>query len=313
MKKSPLKFSIIIPYGRSNKYLQECLLRISEQTYTHFEVIAVPDKKHRTQYSWVKMISTGRVGPALKRDIAAKHATGQILAFIDEDAYPDCDWLKNAVKPFAKPQIAAVCGPGVTPPYSPWQEQVSGWFCASPLGGGTYTYRFLPQAARFVDDYPSMNLMVRKSDFKQVGGFDSHFWPGEDTKLCLDLTHQLGKKIIYDPKVLVFHHRRPVWTSHLRQNGNYGLHRGYFAKTLPKTSFRLIYFFPSFLVVGSILLPFVVIPVYGLFLISNSLWVAAKSGSLFLGLISMPVVFLTHFWYGVRFIQGFLFTKQLRR
>lgn len=293
--------SIIIPFRQPSEFLYECLNYLEKQTYKNYEVILLPDEV------------TGKMGPAEKRDIGARRAEGEILAFIDDDAYPDRDWLKNASKHFDKSQIAAVCGPGVTPPNSSWQEQVSGWFSASPLGGGSYTYRFLPAVKRFVDDYPSMNLAVRKSDFLKVGGFDSNFWPGEDTKLCLDLTHKLGKKIIYDPKVLVYHHRRPVWISHLRQNGNYGLHRGYFAKALPKTSFRLVYFLPSFLVLGLILAPLVVVPAYGLLLVANGFWVTAKSGSLFQGLISIPVVFLTHFWYGVRFIQGFLFTKQLRR
>lgn len=293
--------SIIIPFRQTSEFLDQCLNYLKKQTYKNYEVILLPDE------------ANGKMGPAEKRDKGANKAKGEILAFIDDDAYPVKDWLRNILSNFADPDIAAVCGPGATPPNSPWAQQVSGWFSASPLGGGSYTYRFLPQVKRFVDDYPSMNLAVRKSDFMKVGGFDSNFWPGEDTKLCLDLTHKLGKKIIYDPKVLVYHHRRPVWIPHLRQNGNYGLHRGYFARTLPRTSFRLVYFLPSILVLGLILAPFVVFPAYTLLLAANGLWVTVKSGSLFQGLISMPAVFLTHFWYGVRFIQGFLFTKQLRR
>ncbi len=308
-----LKFSIIIPFQKPSEYLYECLDHIRKQSYTNYEVVLLPDKKEKFTDPKIKVIASGRIGPAQKRDIGADKSTGDVLAFIDDDAYPDKDWLKNALKCFDKIQIASVCGPGITPPDSSRQEQASGWFSASPLGGGTYTYRFLPQKKRFVDDYPSMNLLVRKKDFSAVGGFDSHFWPGEDTKLCLDLVHTLGKKIIYDPKVLVYHHRRPVWIPHLSQNGNYGLHRGYFARVLPKTSFRPVYFFPSFLVFSLIILPFVVIPAYSLLLIANAIWITAKSRNLFQGLISVPVVFLTHFWYGVRFIQGFLFTRHLSR
>ncbi len=306
-----IKFSIIIPFKKPTVYLYECLTKIGKQSYRNFEVILLPDKKEKFTYSKSRVIPTGQIGPAEKRDIGAKKSTGDILAFIDDDAYPEKDWLKNMVKNFAVAEIAAVGGPGVTPADVSWQEQASGWFAASPFGGGSYSYRFLPAVKRFIDDYPSMNLAVRKSDFLKVGGFDSGYWPGEDTKLCLDLTYKLGKKIIYDPDVLVYHHRRELWGSHLRQNGNYGLHRGYFAKVLPKTSFRLVYFLPSFLVLGLFLFPKVVVPAYGLLLVINAFWIAAKSRSLFQGLISMPVVFLTHFWYGVRFIQGFLFTRRL--
>lgn len=312
-----LKFSIIIPFKEPTPYLYECLDNIVKQTCKNYEVILLPDETYlpsiRTRQKEIRVIPTGKAGPAEKRDIGSKKATGEILAYIDDDAYPDRDWLRNALKHFDNLQIAAVCGPGMTPPGSSRQEHASGWFSASPLGGGTYTYRFLPQNKRFVDDYPSMNLLVRKKDFFAVGGFDSHYWPGEDTKLCLDLVHTLGKKIIYDPKVLVYHHRRPVWIPHLSQNGNFGLHRGYFARVLPKTSFRLIYFLPSFLVLVIIILPFVTLPFYIALLLTNGIWITAKSRSLFQGLISLPVVFVTHFWYGIRFMQGFLFTKKLRR
>jgi len=305
--------SVIIPFKKSSKYIRECLNYLEKQTYKNYEVILLPDEKDVFNYQKVKVVVTGRIGPAQKRDIGAKRAKGEILAFIDDDAYPDKDWLKNMVQNFENRDIAAVGGPGVTPPDVSWQEKASGWFSASILGGGPNAYRFLPQTKRFIDDYPSMNLAVRKSDFFKVAGFDSNFWPGEDTKLCLDLTHKLGKNIIYDPKVLVYHHRRPIWILHLRQNGNYGLHRGYFARSLPKTSFRLVYFLPSFLVLALFILPYIVIPLYSLLLILNGLWVAVKSRSLFQSIISIPVVFLTHVCYGVRFIQGFLFTRKLYR
>ncbi|MDO8515103.1 MAG: glycosyltransferase, partial [bacterium] len=234
---------------------------------------------------------------------------GEIVAFIDDDAYPEKDWLENILLNFKKKNITAVCGPGVTPPGSSWQEQASGWVSASPLGGGPFGYRFLPEKTRFVDDYPSMNLAVRKKDFLAVGGFDSDYWPGEDTKLCHDLVYKLHKKIIYDPKILVYHHRRPLWVPHLRQNGNYGLHRGYFARVLPKTSLRLSYFAPSILL---IFLPVTFLP-YAILLILNAVWITQKSKSLVQGLISIPAVTVTHLWYGVKFIQGFLFTKKLLR
>ncbi|MFQ6136538.1 MAG: glycosyltransferase [Candidatus Hydrothermarchaeales archaeon] len=44
-----------------------------------------------------------------------ENSAGELLAFIDSDAYPRKDWLKNAVKYFSNPEIAAVGGPGLTP------------------------------------------------------------------------------------------------------------------------------------------------------------------------------------------------------
>lgn len=301
---------IVVDYKKENPLLRECLEALLKQSYKNFEIILLTDYKNNLKFPRLRKYSYGKyVEPAKKRDDGARKAKGEIIAFIDDDAYPQRNWLKNIIGNFDDRQVAAVGGPGVTPPGSSWQEEASGWVSASPLGGGFCNHRFLPSRKRFVDDHPTMNLAVRKTDFLAVGGFDCRFWPGEDTKLCLDLVHKLKKKIIYDPKVLVYHHRRPLWLPHLRQNGGYGLHRGYFARILPQTSLRISYFAPSGLVVFFPL----VIPLYALLLILNAVWVAGKSQSLLQGLISLPAVFLTHFWYGIKFLQGFLFTKSLAR
>ena len=331
----PLISVIIVDYKKNNPLLIKCLEAIEKQTYRNFEVVLVTDYPVKLSFPTRSGIHTnplikksfGRyVGPAQKRDWGAKKARGEILAFIDDDVYPSGDWLKHLVRHFSDPRVAGVGGPGVTPPGVSWQEEASGWMSASPMGAGPYTYRFLPGKKQLVDDYPSMNLAVRRPDFLAVGGYDSNYWPGEDTKLCLDLVHKLGKQIIYDPKVLVYHHRRPLWRPHLRQNGNFGLHRGFFARILPRTSLRPVYFGPSFLVLGLVYLLFFswlnptlttlswyLFGGYLLAVAGNSYWIYTRSKSLFQGALSFPVVFVTHFWYGLRFLQGFLFTKKLPR
>lgn len=350
-KSKPLVSVIIVDYKKKNPYLVECLDAIQKQTYKNFEVILVCDYRVDLNYSKLRQKSYGHyVGPAEKRDVGAKMAKGEILAFIDDDAYPSETWIENIVPHFRKKNIAGVGGPGVTPPGVSWQEEASGWASASPMGAAFYLYRFLSGKKQFVEDYPSMNLSVRKSDFDKVGGYDSNFWPGEDTKLCLDLTHKINKKIIYEPKAVVFHHRRPIWKAHLRQNGNFGLHRGFFARILPETSLRLIYFLPSLLLLGLIyvIASLVLEPwqssisllrtlraigqntfaLYSFVLFLNSLWILKTilvqqkklrsenrdlRSILIQPLLSIPVIFITHLWYGARFLQGFLFTSKLSR
>jgi GT2 family glycosyltransferase len=326
-KIDPLVSVIVVDYKLNNPLLVECLAAIEKQTYRNFEIILLTDYPVNLRFPKLRKKSYGRyIGPAQKRDDGAVAARGEILAFIDDDAYPSRQWLAKLVRHYSNPQVAAVGGPGMTPPHVPWAEAASGWVSASPFGGGPYTYRFFPAKFMDVDDYPSMNLSVRKSDFAKVGGFDSNYWPGEDTKLCLDLTHMLGKRIIYDPEVLVFHHRRPLWLPHLRQNGNFGIHRGYFVKILPETSARLIYFGPSLMFLGLIYLLsyFLICPinlpifgavahlgiiaffVYFLVLFINGIWIWQKSGDWSFGLVSVPAIFITHLWYGLRFLQGLL-------
>ena len=327
----PLASIIIIDYKLNNPYLTECLNAIKQQTYSRYEIILLTDYPVKLTAQHLHKKSYGHyIGPAQKRDDGAKLAKGEILAFIDDDAYPHPDWLLHLVKAFQNISVAAVGGPGINPPGVTWQEAASGWASASPFGAGFYTYRFLQGKRQFVDDYPSMNLAVRRNAFLEIGGFDSHYWPGEDTKLCLDIVYKLHQKILYEPQALVFHHRRPLWLPHLRQHGNFGLHRGFFARVLPQTSLRPIYLGPSLMTLGvtylitATLVPSLQIPhlyqsglllanIYLIAVVCNSLWIWWRSSSMWQALISIPSVIVTHWWYGLKFIQGFLLTNKLKR
>lgn len=326
--------TIIIPVRRINEYINESILSILNLDYDHFEVLILPDDGDLSQIEVppeklsgkVSIVPIGPLGPAKKRDIGAKIAKGEILAFLDDDAYPRKDWITNAIRHFKKPEIAAVGGPAVTPQDDSFWQRVSGAVYLSPLGGGSSDRYWPGKRCYFIDDWPSVNLFVRKHDFKQAGGFNSQYWPGEDTKLCLDLTHRLNKKIIYDPDVFVWHHRREGLLRHLRQVGRYGLHRGFFAKKLPKTSRRVKYFTPTllvtFIIVGlplSFLSNLTLNSLYytgiGLYLFALGIaffQIKNKEKNLAISLMSLPYIFLSHLWYAVRFFQGFLLIRDLK-
>ena len=267
----------------------------------------------------IKVIPTGPVSPAHKRDAALAYAKGQILAFIDDDAYPARDWLKQAVKNFSDPTIAAVGGPAVTPSADSLRQKAGGCVYSSLLVSGGFIYRYLPKKTRYVDDYPSCNFLVRRSIFEQLGGFNTEFWPGEDTKLCLKITKDLGKEIIYDPAVLVFHHRRPLFIPHLKQIANYALHRGYFVKRYPQTSLKLPYFVPTLfilaLIAGAALSLysqlFRAIYFFCLILYLSLVFIFSISKELRLIPLVFPGIILTHLAYGFYFSKGLL-TKKLR-
>lgn len=318
-------FSIIIPLKKFNAFLDENINALLKGTYQNFEIIVLPDGKEIKKFPKTIVIPTGSVGPAEKRDIGAKIAKGEILAFIDDDAYPSKNWLKNALLHFKNNDVAAVCGPGVTPPSDSIFEKVSGEFSSALIGGGPYAFRFIPQKAREVDDYPSMNFLIKKSDFKKIGGFDTNFWPGEDTKLCLDLTKVYKKKILYHPDVLVYHHRRGIFKKHLLQNGRYGLQRGYFARVLPKTSFRITYFLPAFLLFSIFLLPLffliskilfnldlILLSLYCFCVLLSSVANFMSKKNIRIATLLAPTIIVTHLFYGIKFMQGFFFTSSLR-
>jgi len=321
--------SIIIPVERFNEMLNECLKHCSGLDYPHLEILVLPDvigstnpanPAGRLGSANLRIIPTGSMGPAEKRNRGIKESGGELLAFLDDDTYPSQSWLKNSLRHFEKEEIAAVGGPAVTPESDDVRQKASGAIFSSLLGGGTCRYRYTPTEERRVDDFPSCNFIVRKSVMEELGGFQTRFWPGEDTAICLDITKKLGKKIVYDPKVLIYHHRRRLFLPHLKQVTNYALHRGYFAKRFPQTSLRISYFLPSLLTIALLLgwiLGFIHPFFYFLFLIFLVLYLAltlstglrhlpAKMASLvFIGTV------LTHLSYGIWFLKG-LFSHKLK-
>ncbi len=319
-------FSIVIPVKAYNAYCEESLGTCS-RLYPDQEILFSPDEPCRVPFAGVTVLPSGPVGPSYKRDLCMRQARGEVLAFLDDDAYPEKGWLEAAEEIFADPQVAAVGGPAVTPPADSPERWASGLVYQSFLVGGPHGFRYVPRAARLVDDYPTCNLLVRRDVMLSIGGFDTGFWPGEDTVACLKIVHDLKKKIVYSPRVLVYHHRRSMYGGHLKQVKSYALHRGFFVKRFPKTSLRPSYFLPSLLLAGAVFgwLPAVFWRPWIL------LWLAGMGfyalAAVFQGLVSIGQapsdlrgwslfsrvvsgIAATHFAYGFFFLKG-LFSPSL--
>jgi len=299
--KNPI-FSVIIPVRQSNPYLKETLLKLKKQSFKKFEVLVITDKV------------SGSANPSEKRNLGVKMAKGQYLVFFDDDSFPKTNFFKNAFKLITKnPDFAAFCGPCLTPPKDNIYQKASGLVWSSLLGsGGAGVYRNSVQSARFVEDYPSVNLIVKKDDFNLAGGFDTSFWPGEDTVLCLNLVKKFHKKIYYHPSLVVYHHRRSVIIPHLQQITRYAVQRGFFAKKFPETSRKIGYFIPSIFTLYIFLI--IIFPTNFLFKLPLYLYISIlfftflkfifqknKLKTSFLATISIP---FTHFYYGILFIYG---------
>lgn len=321
MNEKPL-VSIIIPVREINDYIRESIPYILKMDYVNYEVIIFPDVSSDESFDKTRIIPTGKMGPAEKRDLALTYAKGEILAFLDDDAYPEPDWLDHVVDGLRDPEVAAVGGPAVTPPHDSILQKASGLVFESLMGGGSCRYRYIPGKKKFfVDDFPTVNLSIRRDIFEQVGGFDTAYWPGEDTKLCLDIVHGLGKKILYDPDAIVYHHRRTVFKPHLKQISNYAVHRGFFVKRYPQTSLKITYFIPSMFLVylvisllSSYQYPVVMFPLvtYAVVLGLTMGDVVYRHGNLTLGLLTGMTIFLTHVFYGFHFLRG-LFSGGLKQ
>ncbi len=325
-KQKKIKFSIIIPVKEINDYIRESIPIILNIDYEDYEIIILPNEEPAKIPDYlkdekIKIAPTGMVSPAIKRDIGAKKSLGKYLAFIDDDAYPRKDWLSVAEKTFEEKGTAAICGPAITPSDDSLLQKASGLVFETMFGGGGMDYRYKPAKSSFyVEDFPSVNLIVSKKAFLDIGGFDNDFWPGEDTKFCLELIKR-GEKIWYSNELIVYHHRRKLFLPHLKQIGNYGKHRGYFARKYPKNSFKLGYFIPSLFMLDYFLLFILgilnpsIFKIWIALIIIYFVLVAAdvllRTFNPILAILAIIAVFLTHLVYGAMFIKGFL-SKNLR-
>ncbi|TSC65840.1 MAG: glycosyltransferase [Candidatus Berkelbacteria bacterium Gr01-1014_85] len=291
---------------------------------TEYELILVTEKGQklptlplpfRQVEATIQPISLGE-----KRDLGIAVAKGEFCALIDDDAYPHPDWLEAAAKIFdSDPQIAAVGGPNLTAPDDPWPALVGGYIYESYLTSGAAQYRFLSRPRRQVAELQGVNLIIRTSVLRQLGGFRSRLSSGDDTKVCRDI-RALGYQVIYDPAVQVWHHRRPFAVAHLKQIRNMGRHRGFFVKAYPET-LAPIYFLPTLfalcllagLFIAFIWLPSLIITLavlligYLIAVLANIFRIGWRAA-----LIVGWGILLTHLVYGLAFVHG-LFLKRIER
>src|SRR3989344_4525869 len=98
--------SVVVPVKALSYYLlHENLPELFRQTYKNYEVLVLPNNPSLyditllKRYKKLRIIPTGKITrPAQKRDIGVKESKGKIIAFLDDDAYPDPNWLENAQK-----------------------------------------------------------------------------------------------------------------------------------------------------------------------------------------------------------------------
>jgi cellulose synthase/poly-beta-1,6-N-acetylglucosamine synthase-like glycosyltransferase len=179
------KVSIIIPCKDIDAQTSECIDNCRQLDYDNFEIIVLPDDPSK-EAGDIKIIATGAVSPGRKRNIGAKNSAGDFLAFIDSDAYPRRDWLKNAVRYFSNPEVAAVGGPGVTPDEDPILQKAGGYILSSFMVGGIAN-RYGSATSRESDDIHSCNFIARRTVLEEIGGWNEKYWPGEDTLICLGI------------------------------------------------------------------------------------------------------------------------------
>ena len=163
------------------------------------------------------MIRTENRGLSNARNTGWQAAHGDIVAYIDDDAYPDPHWLHYLASAFLNTMNtthAAVGGPNIAPPTDgPIAECV-----AHAPGGPTHVLL----SDREAEHIPGCNMAFRRSCLEAIGGFDPQFRvAGDDVDVCWRL-QQEGWTLGFNPAAVVWHHRRNSVRAYLRQQKGYG-------------------------------------------------------------------------------------------
>ena len=106
---------IVVSRGRSEP-LKRCLTGISQVQYDNVEVVVVADPggieaaNTLPFASSLKLVPFDRANISAARNLGIAHAAGEIVAFIDDDAVPEPQWLRYLVAPAVQKDVAAMGG-----------------------------------------------------------------------------------------------------------------------------------------------------------------------------------------------------------
>ena len=223
--------SIVVCCYNAEPTLDECLQSLKELDYPAYEIILVDDgSKDRTyeiagKFSNVRRIQVPNGGLSRARNLGIEAARGEVVAFIDSDAYADPDWLYYMVSALDEHGAAAVGGPNLSPPADGFIAQ-----CIDESPGNPTCVLVDNERAEHI---PGCNMAFRKEAFDIVGMFDAqHRAAGDDVDLCWRLL-VADKKIVYHPSAVVWHHRRPTIRTYLRQQKGYGFAEAHLQRRYP--------------------------------------------------------------------------------
>jgi GT2 family glycosyltransferase len=214
------RISVAVCSYNGARWLEDCLSRTEQLDYPDYEIIVVNDgstdatpllaSRHR-----VKLVNTENGGLSAARNVAAQAANGDVVAYIDDDAYPDGDWLKYLAHAFRNDDYAAIGGPNLLPPRS------SGFAKCVAYAPGCPAHVLISD--RVAEHLPGCNLAVRRDRLLEVGGFDPQFRvAGDDVDLCWRLQEK-GWTLGFAPSAIVWHHRRGSLRTYWKQQFHYGI------------------------------------------------------------------------------------------
>lgn len=235
--------SVVICTRDRPRQLESCLSCLRRQEYPWFEVIVVDNAPSATVRAVVDAGLTGRVakyvpepraGLSWARNAGIAAASGEIIAFLDDDEEPDRHWLLGLTYGFARAEnVGCVSGLVLPARLDTHAQELFEQFGGHSKGRGFSSAVFSrhgPQSPL----YPlppfgvGANMAFRREALADIGGFDvalgagTPALAGEDT-LAMTLILLAGYHIAYEPAALMWHHHREDIGGLIRQLRGYGV------------------------------------------------------------------------------------------
>jgi hypothetical protein len=200
--------------------LDQCLSCASALDYPLLDVLVVDDGSTdatasiASHYPRVRLVRIPHAGLSVARNAGLQAATGQLIAYLDSDAYPTPEWPYYLALGLDGPEVGGVGGPNVPP-----VDALPGAHCVAHAPGGPVHVLVSDDRAEHV---PGCNMAFWRDTLLECGGFDPIYTSaGDDVDICWRVQER-GWDIAFHPAALVWHHRRAGLLPYLRQQLGYG-------------------------------------------------------------------------------------------
>ncbi len=226
------RISVVVCTRNGSATLRECLEALGRQRYANREILVIDDGSTdevpsiAQSFDFVRYVRQHHAGLSVARNLGAAHATGEIVAYTDDDCVPDEDWLVHLAQAFDDPKWVAAGGSNLPPPPRTRTEAV----VAQAPGGPSHVLINDEEA----EHLPGCNIAIRKSALDAISGFQPQFTAaGDDVDVCWRL-RELGGRLRFSPGAFVWHHRRFTVGAYLKQQRGYGYAEALLMKTHPQ-------------------------------------------------------------------------------